>query len=276
MEINGLLEKLKVNEVDIISSVAESKDSSVWKVVLKEGSVLAVRISEKENLNRFKREEAIMKYVRKMGIPCPLVYRVENVAQHSIMLMEWVEGKTVFHHLLERPQESFGFGVKFGVMQAMLHNLPVHDFPYHISENWLKPKSDIEEELLSKCHNEKHSLLHLDYHPLNVLINVDGVIDWANCSYGDYHLDLARTLSILEIQGSQFFSDTTISTFIKGWYKGYRSKREDVGDLSPYVAWAGERMKFDMGSQLDEKGKREIDDWVRNRTMMIRSAEIGF
>jgi len=44
------------------------------------------------------------------------------------------------------------------------------------------------------------SLLHLDYHPQNVLVQgvrVTGVIDWVNADVGDRHLDAAMTAAIL-------------------------------------------------------------------------------
>jgi aminoglycoside phosphotransferase (APT) family kinase protein len=44
------------------------------------------------------------------------------------------------------------------------------------------------------------SLLHLDYHPQNVVVSgmrVTGVIDWVNTDIGDRHLDAATTAAIL-------------------------------------------------------------------------------
>lgn len=44
------------------------------------------------------------------------------------------------------------------------------------------------------------SIVHMDYHPLNVLvkgIRVTGVIDWVNTDIGDRHLDAAMTAAIL-------------------------------------------------------------------------------
>jgi aminoglycoside phosphotransferase (APT) family kinase protein len=47
---------------------------------------------------------------------------------------------------------------------------------------------------------EKPSLVHLDYHPLNVMVQnvrVTGVLDWSNADVGDRHLDAAITSMIL-------------------------------------------------------------------------------
>lgn len=44
------------------------------------------------------------------------------------------------------------------------------------------------------------TLLHLDLHPFNILIDADGepvVIDWANAATGPAELDAARTATIM-------------------------------------------------------------------------------
>jgi aminoglycoside phosphotransferase (APT) family kinase protein len=44
------------------------------------------------------------------------------------------------------------------------------------------------------------SIVHMDYHPLNVMVDgvhVKGVIDWVNTDVGDRHLDAAMTAAIL-------------------------------------------------------------------------------
>ena len=48
--------------------------------------------------------------------------------------------------------------------------------------------------------NSRDSLVHMDYHPLNVMVQglrVTGVIDWVNTDVGDRHLDAAMTAVIL-------------------------------------------------------------------------------
>jgi aminoglycoside phosphotransferase (APT) family kinase protein len=52
----------------------------------------------------------------------------------------------------------------------------------------------------SKFRNSRDSLVHMDYHPLNVMVQgvrVTGVIDWVNTDVGDRHLDAAMTAVIL-------------------------------------------------------------------------------
>jgi aminoglycoside phosphotransferase (APT) family kinase protein len=45
-----------------------------------------------------------------------------------------------------------------------------------------------------------NSVLHMDYHPLNVLVQgvrISGIIDWVSAESGDRHLDVATTAAIL-------------------------------------------------------------------------------
>jgi aminoglycoside phosphotransferase (APT) family kinase protein len=55
-------------------------------------------------------------------------------------------------------------------------------------------------ERAAKFRRSPESLVHMDYHPLNVMVRgvrVTGVIDWVNTDVGDRHLDAAMTAVIL-------------------------------------------------------------------------------
>jgi len=55
-------------------------------------------------------------------------------------------------------------------------------------------------ERAPKFRHSRDALVHMDYHPLNVMVSgtrVTGVIDWVNTDVGDRHLDAAMTAVIL-------------------------------------------------------------------------------
>ena len=55
-------------------------------------------------------------------------------------------------------------------------------------------------ERASRFRSSPQSIVHMDYHPLNVMVHgvrVTGVIDWVNTDVGDRHLDAAMTAVIL-------------------------------------------------------------------------------
>jgi aminoglycoside phosphotransferase (APT) family kinase protein len=56
------------------------------------------------------------------------------------------------------------------------------------------------EEREGELPQEGSSVLHLDFHPLNVLVHegeVSGVLDWPNVTVGDAHFDVASTVTLL-------------------------------------------------------------------------------
>ena len=269
VNIQKILEKLKIRDAVSVSVVTEGTASHVWKIVRQGGSVYAIRVMGSEHLKQFHREMNTMNHVRVEGLPVPEVYQVEEVEGNAVMVMEWVRGETVFQQLLEQDHRANEIGVKFGEMQAALHDISYKEITHVLDENWLTPGSSIEENIISKRseESESHSLLHLDFHPLNVMIEETGIIDWTNSAIGEYKFDIARTLSILEIMGSQYFNEGTLTPFINGWREGYESQRGPLGDLSVHFEWAGERMKRDLEKRMDEQLKKKIDDWIHTRIL---------
>jgi aminoglycoside phosphotransferase (APT) family kinase protein len=59
---------------------------------------------------------------------------------------------------------------------------------------------EILHERAAQFRHAPSSIVHLDYHPQNVLVSgvrVKAVIDWVNADYGDRHLDAATTSVIM-------------------------------------------------------------------------------
>ena len=94
-------------------------------------------------------------------------------------------------------------------------------------------------------------LLHLDLHPLNVLVDssgaVSGVIDWANVATGPPVLDRARTWSILTLDPAtlRLRTDPRFAALLEGWagVAGWE-------DLPPWSrSWACEYMLDDLATR---------------------------
>ena len=82
------------------------------------------------------------------------------------------------------------------------------------------------------------SLLHLDLHPYNVLVDDDGnptgVIDWANAAAGDPSLDGARTWSILMLDPAAIALQANA-----GWTALTEAWLQALGEIPPAArAWA--------------------------------------
>ncbi|MGW3492122.1 phosphotransferase [Streptomyces sp. NPDC001020] len=117
-------------------------------------------------------EAAVMDHVRGHGYPVPEV----RSATRSDLVMERLAGPTMGEALLEGrigPREG---GAMLARLLRELHALPVRDFA-----------------------DPAVSVLHLDLHPLNVIMTAGGpkVIDWATAQEGPPGLDWGMSAMIL-------------------------------------------------------------------------------
>jgi hypothetical protein len=103
-------------------------------------------------------------------------------------------------------------------------------------------------------------LLHLDLHPLNVLVDPDGqvvaVLDWANAAVGPADLELARTASILTFdpQAVAWQSDSRCRALVQGWRQ--ESGWDGVPDRAR--AWALRYMLDDLSHRHSAAGLQPI------------------
>ena len=105
-------------------------------------------------------------------------------------------------------------------------------------------------------------LLHLDYHPLNVMVNggqVSGVLDWANARAGDPRADFARTYSILRIepyspQGDSLWLSIGRRLLARAWRTGYVQTGGHLNDMALFYAWAGAAMIRDLSAKIGKPG----------------------
>jgi aminoglycoside phosphotransferase (APT) family kinase protein len=106
------------------------------------------------------------------------------------------------------------------------------------------------------------ALLHLDYHPLNVLVSgrqVTGVLDWANAAAGDPRLDVARTATILRLTPTPPGESLGLTkpirrTFARGWRHGYQQAGGHLDDLPVFFAAAGAIMERDLAPKVGRPG----------------------
>jgi len=141
-------------------------------------------------------------------------------------------------------------GREFGRLQARLHAVPAPaELAADAPRDWLSrvlPRHLALAERLQDAGTASDTLVHLDYHPLNVI--VDGtetaVIDWAYSAAGDMRADLALTAVALEIAPSPRRSRLrplerlSRRLAVRAWRAGYRDVAGDVPDYQPFMAWA--------------------------------------
>ena len=167
-------------------------------------------------------EVDLMRYVAGYGYPVPAVHSVDRVD----LIMDLVEGPTM--------AEAVQSGA-LDVIEAARHLADLHDWLHA-----LPPPSGA---------GAGHCIVHLDLHPLNVLMSEHGpvVIDWRYGRPGPRDLDLAMTAVILAEGGSNSSDPRHVLL------------RTFLGEFLATVAG-------DAGARLDEAVKRRGVDFPDPRS----------
>lgn len=121
-------------------------------------------------------EARVMRHVRSFGFPVPEVFD----ASGPDLVMERVSGPTMLDALRRSPRSIPAQARLLADLHNQLHSIPAVD--------WM-PES----------FGPGNSVLHLDLHPLNVLLTDSGpvVIDWPNTRRGQALADVAHTWMVL-------------------------------------------------------------------------------
>ena len=120
-------------------------------------------------------EARTMDYVRDRGYPVPAIDSISDDGRD--LVMERIEGLQMVDALARRPWAALAMADQLADLHIRLHHIA--------APNWLPaapgPVGD--------------RLLHLDLHPLNVIMSPSGpiVIDWPNAARGDGMFDVALT-----------------------------------------------------------------------------------
>ncbi len=123
------------------------------------------------------REKAVMKWAADHGYPVPRVYDHDDPAA---IVMDRLDGPSMLEDLGAHPWRSRRHARLLGRLHLRLAEIEAPDFLEHVAPG--------------------NSLLHLDFHPENVILTPEGprVIDWANAAAGPGDLDAAFTWVLLK------------------------------------------------------------------------------
>jgi tRNA A-37 threonylcarbamoyl transferase component Bud32 len=125
-------------------------------------------------------EARTMAYARDHGYPVPAV---EEISDDGLdLVMERIDGVSMVDAVSKRPWTVAHQGRVLGELHRRLHELPAPD--------WVPA---------APCGEPGDRLLHLDLHPLNVMVTRSGpvVIDWPRASAGHPDVDVALTWTLM-------------------------------------------------------------------------------
>ncbi|HZU39285.1 MAG TPA: phosphotransferase, partial [Gemmataceae bacterium] len=177
--------------------------------------------SSPQGLPRLHHEFAAQERMAALDYPVARPLLLEASSDHfggPFMLMEEVPGRTLVDLLLARPWCIVRGPARMADLHTRLHRLPTAGFPAPpeplLGRSLTELDRLIEEENMPGlrpglewlCQHrppdpERPAVLHLDFHPLNLLF--DGprratVLDWCEWDVGDYHADVATTMILFK------------------------------------------------------------------------------
>jgi aminoglycoside phosphotransferase (APT) family kinase protein len=217
-----------------------------------------------EQAETCRREVLAMRAAAACGVPVPTVYGETLWQDRPALLLSWCSGRPLLAELVARPWSVWSLGLAFGRAQARIHAVPAPEGLRGWDEAWGRWLGRDEEALAERLRAavpRSAALLHLDYHPLNVMVEgqqVTGVLDWANAAAGDPRLDLARTTTILRLAPTPPTGSLRRATLLRlldlGWRRGYRSAAGKPEEMAIFYAAAGAIMERDLAPKVGRPG----------------------
>lgn len=287
----AILASLGINDITQTERITVGSDTAIWRVIW-QAQPYALRVFRPEQAAMCEREIAAMQTAGAGGIPVPIVIRQGIWQQRPVLLLTWIAGQTLSDQLRANVSRGWGLGHAFGQMQAIIHQLPISADAD--ADTWIEWAGD-EPELKTRLYELKSrraALLHLDYHPLNVMadgMRISGVLDWANAQIGDPRADFARTYTILRVEPYSPRRDSLSMMVLRrllerAWRSGYLYAGGKLDDMALFYAWAGAAMIRDLSFKIGRPGhwledqhldgvRRWRDHWKRQAGITVESGK---
>jgi aminoglycoside phosphotransferase (APT) family kinase protein len=187
-------------------------------------------------------EARVMEFVRQHQYPVPAI---EELSQDGTeLVMEHIEGPSMVAAMERRPWSVRRQARVLADLHRQLHDLPAPDF------------------LPAAPAGAGDRMLHLDLHPLNVMIGPRGpvVIDWPNACAGDPAVDVALTWALsatgeVPTSGIRGSLVALLRTSFVNAFLGACDRRSAEGQLKDVIEW---KMTDPNMSESENRGMRAL------------------
>ncbi len=250
----AVLDRLGVTGATAVAPVTGGADALLWRVTVDDHD-FALRVLGEDRQRQAEQEVAIYRALTGTEIPVPGVTATDLESGRPSYLMDWVDGRPLAEALLDQTtSESVRtkLMIDFGRLQRLINELSGPELSLQ-GPDWIERRSaggELDRRLADR-HTGERRLLHLDYHPLNVMVRDDrivAVLDWANATLGDPRYDRARTESILALIPDP---DGTMAPLLDQAIAAWKSGYDAPADPEPeFRRWAGAAMLIDLAPRI--------------------------
>ena len=227
--------------------VMPGAEATVWRAVV-DGVPLAVRLHRLDSTT-VERELVALRVARTAGVPVPEVVATGTWRGRHVAVTSWCAGKTVAELLRTTTgDEQAAIAHRFGHAQAVLHST-------ELGRSDLAELRAVGRAVPGLEVAASPTLLHMDFHPLNVLDDgsrVTGIVDWANTTVGDRRFDIARTRGLFALAGVfapeiAARAEQAADELTAWWAEGYSTvlPMPDDEELAPFFVDAAASMSSD-------------------------------
>jgi aminoglycoside phosphotransferase (APT) family kinase protein len=285
-----ILATLGISSVRAISPVHGGTDTAIWRV--EHGATIsALRVFRPEQAETCQREIAAMRAARQADVPVPAVHASGIWHERPVLLLSWCPGVPLWDAIRPRPWRVWPLGMAFGRTQALIHQISAHAEWQDRRTDWIGWAGPDEHQLRTALQERARpapALLHLDYHPLNVLTDgrrITAVLDWANARAGDPRADVARTYTILMVEPYAPGRQSPVISLARrllarGWRRGYEQVAGPLSDMDWFYVWAGAVMARDLAPRVSDPQSwwqpRHLDhirNWTSNRKLCAERSD---
>ena len=256
----AVLAALGIRDTGEPMRVAGGMDTMIWRVEVA-GSPYALRLFRAEQRETCDREQVAMRAAER-SVPVPRIHAAGMWEGRPALLLTWCAGEPLARVLFQEPWRVLRLGARFGQMHARIHAVSApagpSDDPYGWIE-WAGPVEAAMQARLREAAGDAASLLHLDYHPLNVMTDgreITAILDWANAHRGDPRADIARSVTLFRlspIRGIRRWRTVPLRRLLEvAWRVGYTRTAGYPSDMALFYAWAGDAMLHDYSPRLEQ------------------------
>ncbi len=277
----AILAALGIAAPVVITPAQGGAATAIWRVEHR-STTYALRVFRAEQADVCQREIVAMETAQQAGVPVPAIHAAIMWQDRPVMLLEWCAGEPLWTILQRQPWRVWQLGTMFGRMQATMHGVAAPSAWDHELDAWITWAGPDEMEIQDRLRMQSRAapaLLHLDYHPLNVLSDgrrITCVLDWANARAGDPRADVARTYTILRVEPYLPHQPLWLSMFRRilahAWRHGYEQIHEPLTQMDLFYAWAGAVMARDLAPRVYREDSwwephhlEQIQRWTQRR-----------